>query len=188
MNDNRIIKTENVYKAIKKQGYFYILAEKYYGEGYIGPKYIIATDDKDFESTHPKFEGMIILDVSKFIELVEVINNYACNEMREKKRRERYHNDEGYYEEISEVDDDRLAPLAVKDHPQDPVEDEIERLADKERLLNAMNSLNELQRKRLYDYYFKGLTYRQIAAEEHVGYKNIRESVESAIKKIKKYL
>ena len=183
-----LISVKLVNDVIKEKGFYYIKTAKLYGDDCIGPEYIVATDDKDFESTHPEFEGMIILAVSKFIKIVEVINDYANNEMREKKRRERYHNDEGYYEEIPEVDDDRLAPLAVNDHPQDPVEDEIERLADKERLLNAMNSLNELQRKRLYDYYFKGLTYRQIAAEEHVGYKNIRESVESAIKKIKKYL
>ena len=30
MNDNRIIKAENVIKAIEKQGYYYILTEKYY--------------------------------------------------------------------------------------------------------------------------------------------------------------
>ena len=53
-------------------------------------------------------------------------------------------------------------------------------------LSKRLHSLNELQKKRLYDYYFKGLTYRQIAVKEHVGYKNIRESVEGEIKKIKK--
>ena len=131
---------------------------------------------------------MIILDVSKFIEIVEVINDYVHNEMREKKRQERHHNDEGYYEEIPEVDDDRLAPLVIKDLPQDPVEDEIDKLATKEQLLCAMNNLNELQRKRLCEYYFDGLTFRQIAEKEGVSDMAVRYSITGAIKKLKKYL
>ncbi len=35
--------------------------------------------------------------------------------------------------------------------------------------------------------FFEGMTYRQIAAKEGVGEKNIRESVNGAVKKIKKY-
>ena len=187
MNDNRTIKAENVHKAIKKQGYFYILAEKYYGEGYIGPKYIIATDDPDFRENHPKLADMVIVPVDKFLKMAEAINSSLLNDRREKFRQMHFHNDEGFFEEMTN-DDGNDITLSIANMSTDPVEDEIERLADKERILNAMNALKELQRKRLYDYYFKGLTYRQIAVKEHVGYKNIRESVEGAIKKIKKNL
>ena len=182
-----LISVKLVNDVIKEKGFYYIKTAKLYGDDCIGPEYIVATDDKDFESTHPEFEGMIILAVSKFIKIVEVINDYANNEMREKKRRERYHNDEGYYEEIPEVDDDRLALLAIKDLPQDPVEDEIDKLATKEQLLCAMNNLNELQRKRLCEYYFDGLTFRQIAEKEGVSDMAVRYSITGAIKKLKKY-
>ena len=42
-------------------------------------------------------------------------------------------------------------------------------------------------RERLHFYFFEGMTYRQIAAKEGVGEKNIRESINGAVKKIKKY-
>ena len=38
-----------------------------------------------------------------------------------------------------------------------------------------------------HTYFFEGMTYRQIAAKEGVGEKNIRESINGAVKKIKKY-
>ena len=188
MKDYSLISVKLVMDVIERKGFYYVKTEKLYGEDYIGPKYIVATDDKNFESNHPEFEEMIIVPVSKFIELVEVINDYACNEMREKKRWERHHNEEGYYEEIPETDDDRLAPLAIKDLPQDPVEDEIERLADKERLLNAMNALKELQRKRVYAYFFEDKTQLEIATEEGVKLFAVQKSINSAIKKLKKIL
>lgn len=183
-----LISVKLVNDVIKEKGFYYIKTAKLYGDDCIGPEYIVATDDKDFESAHQEFEGMIILDVSKFIEIVEVINNYACNEMREKKRRERYHNDEGYYEEIPEVDEDRLAPLAVKDCPLNPVSDEVERTMIREQLLNAIDNLSECAKRRVYAYYFCGKTHREIAAEEGINRNAVEKSIYSALKKIKKYL
>ena len=109
MNDNRTIKAENVHKAIEKQGYFYILAEKYYGEGYIGPKYIIATDDPDFRENHPKLADMVIVSVDKFVKMAEAINVSLLNDEREARRRKRLHSAEGYYEEIPETEDGGIA-------------------------------------------------------------------------------
>lgn len=187
MNDNRTIKAENVHKAIEKQGYFYILAEKYYGEGYIGPKYIIATDDPDFREKNPKLADMVIVSVDKFVKMAEAINVSLLNDEREARRRKRHHSAEGYYEEIPETEDGDIAPLAIKDCPMNPVEDEIDKLATKEQLLCAMNNLNELQRKRLCEYYFDGLTFRQIAEKEGVSDMAVRYSITGAIKKLKKY-
>ena len=62
-----------------------------------------------------------------------------------------------------------------------------EQLAN-EQLFNAINTLKEMPRKRLCEYYFGGLTFRQIAAKEGVGDKTIRQSIDGAIKKLKKYL
>ena len=189
MKDNySLISLKLVMDVVEAKGFYYLETERFYGEDYIGPEYIVATNDKDFECTHPEFEGMIILPVSKFIELVEVINDYTRNDMREQKRWERHHNEEGYYEEIPETDDGSIAPLSIKDRQQDPVSDEVESTMTKEQLLKAMDVLKDLPRKRLYDYYFGGLTFRQIAANEGVGDKTIRQSIEGAIKKLKKNL
>ena len=187
MNDNRTIKAENVFKAIEKQGYFYILAEKYYDEGYIGPKYIIATDDTDFSEKHPRLADMVIVSVDKFLNMAESINTSLLNDQREVKRYEFYHNDMGYYEEVS--DDEEIGSLLdITDRPMDPVFDSLETKLTRERLMKAMEQLNEKPRKRLYAYYFEGLTYRQIAEREGVGDKTIRESIDGAMKKMKKIL
>ena len=61
------------------------------------------------------------------------------------------------------------------------------RQMDLEPLQQALHALPPLQRERLHFYFFEGMTYRQIAAKEGVGEKNIRESINGAVKKIKKY-
>ena len=67
------------------------------------------------------------------------------------------------------------------------VEDTVIRQMEIETLQKAMQSLTPVQRERLHFYFFEGMTYRQIAAKEGVGEKNIRESINGAVKKIKKY-
>ncbi len=67
------------------------------------------------------------------------------------------------------------------------LEDMVIRQMELETLQKAMQSLTEVQRKRLHLYFFEGLTYRQIAEKKGVGEKNIRESIAGALKKIKKF-
>ena len=67
------------------------------------------------------------------------------------------------------------------------VEDTVVRQIEIETLQKAMQSLTPVQRERLHFYFFEGMTYRQIAAKEGVGEKNIRESINGAVKKIKKF-
>ncbi|OLA15523.1 MAG: RNA polymerase subunit sigma [Coprococcus sp. CAG:131-related_45_246] len=67
------------------------------------------------------------------------------------------------------------------------VEDTVIRQMEIETLQKAMQSLTPVQRERLHFYFFEGMTYRQIAAKEGVGEKNIRESINGAVKKVKKY-
>ena len=47
--------------------------------------------------------------------------------------------------------------------------------------------IRQMEIETLQFYFFEGMTYRQIAAKEGVGEKNIRESINGAVKKIKKY-
>jgi RNA polymerase sigma factor (sigma-70 family) len=62
------------------------------------------------------------------------------------------------------------------------------KMLTEENLRNAMKQLGENQYRRIYAYYFKGMTYRQIAAAEGVSDKSVRESIAGAIKKLKKFL
>ena len=56
------------------------------------------------------------------------------------------------------------------------------------RLWNALNSLPEIQGRRVDAYLILGKSYRQIAREEGVDKSAVRCSVKSGIKRMKKYL
>ena len=56
------------------------------------------------------------------------------------------------------------------------------------RLWNALNSLPEIQGRRVDAHLILGKSYRQIAREEGVDKSAVRCSVKSGIKRMKKYL
>ena len=67
------------------------------------------------------------------------------------------------------------------------LEDMVIRQIEVETLQKAMQSLTEVQRERLHLYFFSGLTFRQIGKKLGVSDMSVRESIESALKKIKKF-
>ena len=56
------------------------------------------------------------------------------------------------------------------------------------RLLLDSGELTEVQRRRFVLHFFKGLSYRQIAAQESVHFTSVQESIDAAVRKMKKYL
>ena len=73
-----------------------------------------------------------------------------------------------------------------------PNEMDIEKLflvgEERQKLFSVVMQLTPTQRARVTAYYVKRLTFRQIADSEGVSEKSIRESINAAIKKIKKFL
>ena len=67
------------------------------------------------------------------------------------------------------------------------LEDMVIRQMELETLQKAMQSLTEVQRERLHLYFFSGLTFRQIGEKLGVSDMSVRESIEAALKKIKKF-
>lgn len=57
-----------------------------------------------------------------------------------------------------------------------------------EQLYKAMVKLPEVQRYRLYLYYFKGMTYAQIAIKEKCSFQAVAKSIAAAEKNLKKFL
>ena len=57
-----------------------------------------------------------------------------------------------------------------------------------EQLHRAIVSLPEVQRRRIVQYYFEGLTYQQIAKEEHCSFQAVAKSISAAEKRMKKFL
>lgn len=75
----------------------------------------------------------------------------------------------------------------------DPIEEYIDRQEEKAflqdiRLFLNSNRLTETQYRRFCLYFCKGLTVRQIAKQEATHHKSVEESIEAAIKKLKKFL
>ena len=72
--------------------------------------------------------------------------------------------------------------------PQEDFADLVNRIDSNKRLYAAIETLSEVQRRRVILYYFAGLTYREIADLEKVNYKSVMRSVEQARCKIYKHL
>lgn len=68
------------------------------------------------------------------------------------------------------------------------IEDAVLQNIEYERLHRAISKLPETQRRRLTLYYFRGLTYEQIAKMEGCTIMPIKRSIDSALKKIKLFL
>lgn len=178
---------DNVLEIIKNKGYYYTHTDRFY-DHFTGSKLIVVTDNLDFAKKHPKLANMVILSVSEFEQMAEVYNNYLRNEIREIRRQKEYHNDEGYYEDCTDATEGNGTYLKIKNMDINPVEKNVFETLTRENIANAMNRLNAKQYRRVYAYYFKNMTYRQIADAEGVSDKSVRESIEGALKKLKKFL
>ena len=177
---------ENVLDIIKKRGFYYIRTKVLYPD-FVGPEYIIVTDDVDIVKKHPKMAGMIIVSISKFESMAEEYNRYYANEVKHIRRIERSYNDEGYTEDGVE-DENGETHSNLPDMDLHPVEDKVEANERKEMLLKAMEELTPAQKERLYLSYYKGYTHREIAEKQGISQCAITRSIQRAEEKLKKIL
>jgi len=70
--------------------------------------------------------------------------------------------------------------------PQEDFADLVHRRDSYQRLYAAVAELSEVQRRRLLMYYLGGLSYRQIAELECVGFKTVARTIKRAIEELKK--
>ena len=68
------------------------------------------------------------------------------------------------------------------------VEETVMQRDENERLIMAIAMLPEKQRKRLTLFYFRGLTYAQIAEKEGCTIMPVKRSIDTAIENLKKFL
>lgn len=71
---------------------------------------------------------------------------------------------------------------------EESVEDYVIRQLEIKQLQKVMKQLTENQKERLQLYFFEGLTYRQIGEKLGISDKSVRESIDAALKKIKKII
>lgn len=86
--------------------------------------------------------------------------------------------------EHNEVYEETLYQRSVIDSVS--VEDEVSTKILNEELRQAINSLDEIQKRRIIKYYFYDKTYEEIAKEENCSKVAIKYSIDSAIKNISK--
>ena len=164
------IKMEDVRDIVRKRGYYFVPAERLFDKHFVGSKLYIVTDDPDFTLKHPEFAEMVIMTVSEFEPIAQAVNEYVGNEDRERHR---------MLESVSFEEIEHLNLSLLNDTF------EINSLHFD--MSEAMKTLTDVQRRRLYMYCFLDYSERKIAMIEGVSYKQVRKSIEQAKKKIKKY-
>lgn len=117
------------------------------------------------------------LEIKK--ELFDVLDGFELEDLS-------YLNEVDNHYERSELTEASLNERAFEAPP--PIEAIVSLKMEREELHRAIQSLPEIQRRRLILYYFGEMTYEQIAESEKCSYPAARRSVLSAIENLKKIL
>ena len=177
---------EKVEKIISQKGFYFICTKVIYPD-FIGPEYIIVSDDPDITVKHPKTKGMIIVSVEKFASMAKAYNRYYKNDVKHLRRTERSYEENGYSEECVK-DENGEVHRNLPDVDLHPVEETVEEKERNETMLKALDTLTTMQKDRISLYYFRDWTYAQIGEKYGVSHWAISKSIRTAEKKMKKYL
>lgn len=108
-----------------------------------------------------------------------LVNTFRKEAHAEKMRDYRHVTTDGYMEGDTE---DLLMYAA------EALEDFVIRQLEIQDLEDAMQSLTRIQRERLHLYFYEDLTYREIGERLGISDRSVRESIDAALKKMKKIL
>lgn len=86
--------------------------------------------------------------------------------------------------EVEEIMDEEVSSLDISLIEKEEKEEMTKAV---KQLLNNRD-LTFIQRRRFYLHFFEGMSYREIAKQEGIYYTSVRDSIQLAIKKIKKYI
>ena len=73
-------------------------------------------------------------------------------------------------------------------YPHEDFADLVTKMDRQKQLYSALQVLSKVQWRRLYFYFFVGLSYRQIAVKESVSHNSVARSIEQGIKKLRKQI
>ena len=135
----------------------------------INNKYIIKfKDSKHIEQ---------VIEVSK--EVFDIFNESELKDLSQLNEYDRHI-------EHSEIFEDKLNARSVKKSIL--IDELIEKKEEQEILINAINSLTKVQKRRVIAYYFKNKKLREIAESEDCSIMSVKISLDSSIKKMQKIL
>lgn len=156
---------------------------KYEYEGYDGEEnWAIVTElsKQDLFEKYSEIVGAYVPFVLLSVAQGEAIHIFNKNEHKHEMRQQRMG-------QLYSIDSDAFDEC----HPEVATDDLFERVFRKienEELYKAIEQLKPIQRTRLVRYYFQGMPYRRIAKEDGVHPTKVKNSIEVAIKNLKKFL
>lgn len=110
----------------------------------------------------------------------EAIRTYRKNEHKHEMRQLRRGDKYAYEDSTSE------------EHHRELIADDLFELVvaslEREQIRDAINTLTDVQKRRVYLYFFEGMTEREIAQKEGVCHKAVEKSLTASLEKIKKFL
>lgn len=174
--ENRITEFKKVCKAFNLR--------KEYGENYSGDEkwaIITALSDEELQKqfgdvVNACYSPYLLLDLKQGEAIIESKNNDSKYRMRAT-----------HYGHIFDVNDGEFE----EHHPEAVVEmdlvEDIMLQDNIKKLRQVLCNLSEKQKRRIISYFFYGKTLKQIAAEEGVDFSSVKESIDGAIKKLRKF-
>jgi RNA polymerase sigma-70 factor (ECF subfamily) len=67
------------------------------------------------------------------------------------------------------------------------LKDDLDIAIERQQLYEAINKLPEVQAKRIYAYYFLGMTHEEIALNEGIARSTVTQNLDRALNNLKKY-
>ena len=126
------------------------------------------------------------IDSNKHLQTIEVspeiFKVFDDSELRDLSEMNEYDN----HIEHSEICENTMYKRKVDE--EETLEDQIIRKSSYEDLMKAINTLPEIQKRRIKKYYFEDKTLCEIAKEENTTHQAISKSLSNAVEKLKKYL
>ena len=156
---------------------------KYEYQGYKGtPKWAIVSDysEKEIMEKYAEVIGEYVPFVLLTLEQDEAIKEYERIEDKYKKRVKRY----GHIFNVTDGEFENHHPELCTE--PDYVED-LEMNENIHKLYKAINTLTDVQKRRVVKHFFDEKSYETIACEENVTKQSIEDSIKASIKKIKKF-
>lgn len=167
-----------------------------YGETLNGCKYAIASALSEKELREKYAEELAAYEPFIYLteEMGDAIVSSQRNNSKFKKRCNRSEIPAGYSEGDTERYMNDLYTILGGVDPCEivaAVEEEEQRTLRRQRelelLADAWNELSAKQQKRLHMYFWKKMTFREIAAAENTHHSSIEESITASVKKLKKF-
>ncbi len=165
---------------------------KYEYQGYSGnEKWAIVSEltEQELYRKYPDVIKRYIPFILLSVEQGQTIAEFNANEDKHRKRMYRTVDVFGYDDELSAQFHDELCSY---DESIEDVKEQMERENLYEMRISALkegiDSLTEIQKRRLVAVFFKGKTSREVAEDESVNYSAIDKSIAQSLKKLKVFL